>query len=138
MIFKCSFDYSWQDFIWDENSLKFWRTSTILCGWIHANQRWTNNFHQAGNLRNLRAKLCAFGPKMKEILTVFRKSWDFLIKIPIDNWLFHNFLLNISGISASSSNPVFYNYLFDFGGWDVPMFPLPTPMLYITILISYS
>ena len=49
--------------------------------------------------------------------------WDFLIKISLENGLFHNFLLNISWSSASflkvlyswKKTPDFYNNFSDFG-----------------------
>ena len=42
-------------------------------------------------LRNVPAKLFAFGPKMKRILENFKKILSFLIKISMENGLFSHF-----------------------------------------------
>ena len=53
-------------------------------------------------LSNMPAKLCAFGPKMKRVLKIFKKILRFFDQNLWKIDFFHNFLLNISWISDSA------------------------------------
>ena len=59
---------------WVDYGGKFNRNSTEICRKIQDNQRLMKNFHQVGKMINLRAKLCAFGPKMRNF-EIFQENF---------------------------------------------------------------
>ena len=61
-----------------------------------------NDLDWACKTKQLVAKLCAFGLKLKRILKIFKKSLRFFDQNLSGKWTFHNFLLNISWISDSA------------------------------------
>ena len=67
------------------------RKSTVLWGRNLANQSLTEAFHHLVKIRNMAAKLTAFGPKVNGTLKDFKKMLRFFIKITMDIDIFHNF-----------------------------------------------
>ena len=118
-----------------ENSLHFWRKSTEICRKMKDHQNLKNDFDRAGKLRNLRAKLSAFRPKMKKMLKFFQKILTFFDQNLYGKLTFSLLLLNISWISDSSPEvytrwkitPDFYIYFYIFPGRSaVPTLPEAT------------
>ena len=84
-----------------ENSWNFCRKSSKICRTLQARHDLKNDFNLPGKDKQPASIICAFGPKWKQNLNFFE---IFLIKISLENGLFHNFLLNISWSSASFLN----------------------------------
>ena len=95
-----------------------------------------NDFDWAGKTKQPATKLFAFGPKMTRIEKIFKKILRFFDQnLYVKLTFFTVSLLNISWISDSAPKVYidlwkittdFYNNFSDFGGGDVPAFPLPT------------
>ena len=80
-------------------------------------------FHWAAKAKHASSKICAFGPKWRNIWNIAGNLWDFLIKISMENWLFSQFSTKYFFDFCQLSEiiylwklrPDFYNNSSDFG-----------------------
>ena len=86
----------------DENSRNFWRKLIAICRKIKDNQHLKIISIRQGRKDTCLQNFAHLDQKIQIFFKILRKFWDFLIKISMENWLFHNFSLNFSMISASS------------------------------------
>ena len=87
---------------WNENFWKFWRKLIAIYRKIQDNQQLMNTFHRASKIKKPACKtLRVFLQERRKFWKIARKFWNYWLK---SLWKIHFslFLLNISGISASS------------------------------------
>ena len=85
-------------------SSKLWRKPTGICRKMQDYQELRNDFHWARKSKQGACKTLRVWTKRRKFWKFSRKIWDFLSKSLWQIDFFHNFLLNISWISAFTLN----------------------------------